>query len=1070
MGKICFGCLRRIDENNEQCPFCGFSINDYNPEQHHLPPACMLNGRYVIGKVLGEGGFGITYVGYDTKLEAKVAIKEYFPHGIVIRDVTGEHGNTISTFSGEKHQMYEKYLSRFYTEAKTLAKLRGIDGLVSVLDYFMENETAYIVMEYVEGKDLKDYANEKGGKLLEEELLKLMRPVAESLDFLHKNHIIHRDISPDNIMIDNKGKVTLIDLGASREFGDLQSSMSVLLKPGYAPLEQYNSNATQGPYTDVYAFCATMYRLLTGVRPVDVVDRIAHDTIKRPSEFEISISAHTDAAIMKGLAVSSKDRFQTMEELMDSLYSGKRVWKMTGRIKKIIISCSIAAGIIVVFGIYLHHTKMELKENKIVEEKEVLTANEKTDSKLDLPIYTNEDGIVELNLSNMNLSDLDFLDGYDLGDIKKLDLSHNSNLMDLSGLSFFPDLEVLDLRYDKMISDITPLKKLKKIKSIWLDNCSSIADFSILGEITTIEKLFLNSTDIRDITFMRTLKNLKGLMLEHNLNLYDVSVLSELKNLKALDIGNNGDDIKLKNIPAMPQLTHLGVWNEDDLDIEKFPNLEDIFGLNLDISIEKYAKLKKLKRLQIYHSDIDYKKTDLLKSVEELYIGNLYFFYDTGMKKSELKKIDFSKMPSLARLTVFLEFGTETELSWLSGTTKLEELSISQNVSGVCIRDVSSCANNANMSKLKIVGMFDCDLSVLKNLSELKELILEDDYNEKEYRRFNPDGKLSRKETDHIDLNFISSLTKLEKLNLSVESCEDYSFMERLSKLKEATLSKVSGENNFSFLKGLGGLEKLSVQDVKMADFSAVGKLVNLKEFSAPSAAMMNTSFLIPLTKLERLNISGKQNSEYDMSLSNLDFLENKESLLTLDISNREIKDCSGLSGAGSLLSLNMSGCTIDSGMEAFASLKYLNSLTMSGCTVDLSALSGMQNLGYLDVSNGGIYGDETVKEGFGNLKYVLASNSSMKDLTWLKNALELRKINLSETIVKDLSPLKKCPLQLLILTGTHIEHLYDQLNALENVDGNIKVYYNSGDLNEEEVKMLQEKFPDGLFTDAEYK
>ena len=1070
MWKICFGCLRKIDEHSEQCPFCGFSNKEYKPEQHHIPPACMLNNRYVIGRVLGEGGFGITYVGYDTKLEAKVAIKEYFPHGIVIRDVTGEHGNTISTFSGEKHQMYEKYLSRFYTEAKTLAKLRGIDGLVSVLDYFMENETAYIVMEYVEGKDLKAYANEKGGKLPEEELLKLMHPVAESLVILHKNHIIHRDISPDNIMMDNKGKVMLIDLGASREFGDLQSSMSVLLKPGYAPLEQYNSNAAQGPYTDVYALCATMYRLITGVRPVDVVDRIAHDAIKRPSEFKISISSHTDAAIMKGLAVSSQDRFQTMEELMDSLYSGKRVWKMTRRIKKIIISCSMAAGIIVVFGIYLYHTKGGLKENKKIEEKEVLVVAETTVPKLDLPIYTNEDGLVELNLSNMNLSDLDFLDGYDFKDVKKLDLSYNSNLIDLSGLSCFPNLEVLDLSHDKMISDIAPLRKLKQLKSICLDYCSSIADFSILGEITTIEKLFLNSANVQDITFMRTLKNLKGLMLEHNLNLHDVSVLSELKNLKGLSIGNNENNIKLENIPEMPQLTHLGVWNEDDLDVEKFPNLEDIFGFNLGISIEKYAKLKKLKRLQIYHSDIDYKKTDLLKSVEELCIGKLYFLSDIGMKKSEFKKLDFSKMPSLVRLTVFLEFGTETELSWLLGTTKFEELSICQNVSGVCIRDVSSCADNANMRKLEIVGMFDCDLSVLKNLSELRELTLKDDYNEKEYRKFNPDGKLSRKETDHIDLNFISSLTNLEKLDLSVESCEDYSFMERLSKLKEVTLSKVSGENNFSFLKGLGGLEKLSVQDVKMADFSAVGKLVNLKEFSAPSAAMMNTSFLVPLTKLEKLDISGKQNSEYDMSLSNLDFLENKESLLTLDISNRAIKDCSGLSGAGSLLSLNMSGCTIDSGMEAFDSLKYLNSLTMSGCTVDLSALSGLQNLGYLDVSNGGIYGDATDMEGFGNLKSVLANNSSMQDLTWLKNAGELRKINLSGTIVKELSPLKKCPLQLLVLTGTHIDHLYDQLNALENVDGNIKVYYNSGDLSEEEVKKLQEKFPDGLFTDGEYK
>ena len=290
---------------------------------HQLPAGSVLSDRYTVESVIGEGGFGITYKGYDKKLDIPVAIKEYFPHSMVMRDTSGERGNTVLPYDGKNKELYEKYLARFFSEARTLAKLQSISGVVHVQDYFNENGTAYIVMEYVDGKTLKAYAKEKGGKISSEEALELFYPVATALSELHKQGVLHRDISPDNIMVTKEGKVTLIDMGASRELGDDQRTMTVLLKPGYSPLEQYTSGAKQGPFSDLYSFCASFYRVITGKTPPEAMERLNSDTLKVPSELGIKINPNVENALLKGLSVKASDRYQSMEELNDVFYRGK---------------------------------------------------------------------------------------------------------------------------------------------------------------------------------------------------------------------------------------------------------------------------------------------------------------------------------------------------------------------------------------------------------------------------------------------------------------------------------------------------------------------------------------------------------------------------------------------------------------------------------------------------------------------------------------------------------------------------------------------------------------------------
>jgi serine/threonine protein kinase len=229
-------------------------------------------------------------------------------------------------FSGEKKEFYNSGLNKFVNEAKSLAKFYTLPGIVAVKDFFRENGTAYIVMEYVDGITLKQHLANSDGKLRSNEVFELMRPIMKSLSQIHAEGIIHRDISPDNIMLTNKGDVKLLDFGAARDFiSDGNKSLSVLLKPGYAPEEQYRTKGNQGPWTDVYALCATIYKMLTGITPPESLERFSQDDIIAPSKLGIQLSSVTENALLKGLAVFQRDRYQDIASLYNDIY-GATQW------------------------------------------------------------------------------------------------------------------------------------------------------------------------------------------------------------------------------------------------------------------------------------------------------------------------------------------------------------------------------------------------------------------------------------------------------------------------------------------------------------------------------------------------------------------------------------------------------------------------------------------------------------------------------------------------------------------------------------------------------------------------
>ena len=320
MEQRCLSCMQMIEGDN--CPYCGYPAKVTN-ESHQLAVGTMLRNRYQIGKVLGQGGFGITYVGWDTLMRRTVAVKEFYPSGTVFRRTAITPNVECGTDVMVPHYEYSK--ARFLREASALVDFKDIPGVVDILDFIEENNTAYIVMEYVRGVDLAKYSQMRGGKLSVEETFRILKPVMEALAKVHRGGIVHRDISPDNIILDPMGGAKLLDFGAVRSVEDpdvekgLNKSTEAILKQGFAPIEQYNTRGNLGPWTDEYAMCATVWYCLTGKVPEEASIRMSEGVDVDWSSIE-GLPVHQQKALEKGFSCRAKDRYPSIDELLADLF------------------------------------------------------------------------------------------------------------------------------------------------------------------------------------------------------------------------------------------------------------------------------------------------------------------------------------------------------------------------------------------------------------------------------------------------------------------------------------------------------------------------------------------------------------------------------------------------------------------------------------------------------------------------------------------------------------------------------------------------------------------------------
>lgn len=355
--------MKEYPSEYDVCPHCGNIVDGKDNNSNYLAAGTMLLDRYYIGVALGCGGFGIIYKAYDTMLDVVVAVKEYFPRGMVRR---AETGREVYVNIKENEREYRSGLYRFMAEARTLAKFSKHENIVNVYNYYELNQTAYIVMEYLEGLSLKQYLDVNDGRMSVNDCLWVIQSIANGLKSLHKERILHRDISPDNIFLCSNGKVKLLDFGAARLVLPSEGVAKAIVKVGYAPPEQYGIKEEQGPWTDLYALGATFYRALTGVVPMESIGRLKNDHIKQPKEYidalDNGIPDYINNAVMKLMMLDVEDRFKNAEELLEvlekkkvvSLVSVKKRNEIRERKKRIVAAIFLILPVMLIVFVYIY--------------------------------------------------------------------------------------------------------------------------------------------------------------------------------------------------------------------------------------------------------------------------------------------------------------------------------------------------------------------------------------------------------------------------------------------------------------------------------------------------------------------------------------------------------------------------------------------------------------------------------------------------------------------------------------------------------------------------------------------
>ena len=328
--ELCMRCFH-VKGKYDVCPMCGY-VEGTPPEQpHYLAPGTILGNHFLVGTAIGAGGFGITYRCFDITLGVTEAVKEFYPAGLVNR-APGQ--SAVGLLSGDKKEQYRSQLNRFLMEAQSIAQFGNAKDIVNVYDFFEENNTAYIIMEYIDGVLLKDYM-EKQGRLDVSAALSVISPIVNAVKKIHAKGIIHRDISPDNIFISGEDSVKIFDFGAAQlnDSSEGQAAEKVI-KVGYSAPEQYRDNSRQGFYTDIYSAGAILYQMLTGIRPVESTEREFRDDLKSPAELGIQLEPNLDRAVMEALAVKPELRFQSIQQFEDALQNKRMAEYPKVKLKK----------------------------------------------------------------------------------------------------------------------------------------------------------------------------------------------------------------------------------------------------------------------------------------------------------------------------------------------------------------------------------------------------------------------------------------------------------------------------------------------------------------------------------------------------------------------------------------------------------------------------------------------------------------------------------------------------------------------------------------------------------------
>ena len=899
---FCYNCFQEKSEAEGPCPYCGFDLAENEKKfPVALRAGTVLNDRYIIGRVLGQGGFGITYLALDTQLNAKVAIKEFMPGEIATRQ-----GTTVSVLAENRSEEFAYGAERFQEEARTLAKFIGNPNIAGVSSYFDENDTSYFVMDYIEGISFKTYIANHGGKISVEETLNVMIPVLRALTAVHAEGFIHRDVTPDNIYITKDGMVKLLDFGSARySIGDKSKSLDVILKVGYAPKEQYIRRSRQGPFTDVYSCAACFYAAITGFLPPESLERLDHDELVPISQCGIDIPEYLDKAILKGLAVQPEDRFQSAAEFLDAIEQQQIVE----------VPASGGAAAPSTAGGQL----------------DALIAKIRQKPKLYGAIAAAA-VVVLVALTTLTGGGGSGRGGGDL-------LPTEVPSITIAGQEYSTDEKNLDLQGMGLTdADIQDLKYMVNLYSLNLRE-NNITDVSCLTELPRLESLQLSDNSITDLSPLADMAELIDLYVDGN-DITDLSPLAEMTQMRYIDVGNNPNLTDLSPLSGMTKLKGVDFQDVPVTDFSFLSGMTELENLNFNAvlagaDLSPLANLSKVKSLYIQGSDAPIGDLSFLSGMtglQDLYIYGVF---------EELTLPDLSGLTQLTMLQIYPSTDyvlPEVDLSPLQGVTSLQSLTL--NVNTTAALDLTPLAGMTEMRELTLNSESTAPLLGMADMQTLS---------------------LSNNDNTLTDLSGLANMSKVQELRLSVGNVQDFSPLAGMTGLRTLSLNGDYYTDSLDFLKGMTQLQELDIYtsgEIRVQDLTAFTDLTALTALRLDTTGLTSLHGLEGLTKLQELNLSGTYASYPDLDpLANLTQLQTLR-LPSYDADYDDFKsfNIDALANLKNLQDLQISG-TPDS-LEGLRGLTNLQTLNINGASgyagpaLDLSPLGTLTSLTDLQISN----------------------------------------------------------------------------------------------------------------------
>ena len=921
--KLCLSCFNKYEEGYAVCPHCGYAENTPVKEPQYLSPGTVLNHRYLLGTVIGAGGFGVTYGGWDEVLDQKVAIKEFLPGEFSTR----MPGRTeVTVYGGEKTEQFEEGCQKFFEESHRLARLQKIPGIVQIYNSFIENGTAYIVMEYLEGETLGERLKREK-KFTEEEAVRIILPVLQALEEVHKEGILHRDVAPNNIFLTKDGGVKLLDFGASRSVtGTHSKSLTVLYKEGFTPEEQYRSRGDQGPWTDVYAAAAVLYKMLTGITPPGALERRRKDTLKEPSKAGAKVSHSVDMAVMNGLNVDIKGRTQSAGVFARELTTGnvrshytRTKEKKAGRIPVAVkAGAGIILGAMLLFLVLLFNGEMTANMESFsqfgipegstrvpnIVNCDLETARAKTENANLQFLIMDKQFSTQIPENKILSQEVEAGSVIEAGQSLQVVVSAGINTLTAEELEEegIELVEIPDVQYQDRDSTMTMLLEAGLNVEVEYEMTGIVEGGKItrqsvpVGErlvkgdtITiTVEDFVVDWTDASifeeevrkslgkesgEIYASEMLKIDDRISVQPEINTdYSVKPLSNCFNLQELQITglDHGSNIhlihteSLENLVQLKSITILGINIEDISWIHLMNKLAFLSLLYTDVrDIDPVINLPSLKNLGIAYTYVENLPIELV---------NLGLEYLSASEKQIMDIKNPSEWKSPISFFIYDFKGESTKILQQFPLLKSLRLYFYDQVKANVNFDF--CTNIKSLESLYLsCGESVPDLSPLSEIKSLKTFGIECYFHNNRWA----ESKI---------LKDINKMEYLESLDIGISGGKvDFSNLNEIDKLDKLTISS-SNDTVFTGLESLEGIKKLEIHYDKFDQ----RYLLYAKDVEELTFSYVNASEFNPLKDLTHLKVLRFQNCP-NVSLEGLAQLTQLEELYINDFSQNKIDE-----------------------------------------------------------------------------------------------------------------------------------------------------------------------------------